>query len=213
MSHRTLDDLDAAGKRVLVRVDLNVPITDGQVTDDTRIRAAVPGIRRLHEAGAAVLLLSHLGRPAGPESRFALEPVARRLAELLEVPVRYRRSSGPASAGQLAFAAEAEPGSVTLLENTRFDARETANDPELARALAGIANVFVNDAFGTAHRAHASTEGVARLLPAYAGPLLEAELQALGRLLDGAEAPFHAVIGGAKVSDKAGVLKHLLTLA
>jgi len=213
MSHRTLDDLDAAGKRVLVRVDLNVPITDGQVTDDTRIRAAVPGIRRLHEAGAAVLLLSHLGRPAGPESRFALEPVARRLAELLEVPVRYRRSSGPASAGQLAFAAEVEPGSVTLLENTRFDARETANDPELAWALAGIADVFVNDAFGTAHRAHASTEGVARLLPAYAGPLLEAELQALGRLLDGAEAPFHAVIGGAKVSDKAGVLKHLLTLA
>lgn len=210
----TLADLDAAGRRVLVRLDLNVPLVDGQITDDTRIRAALPGLERLHAQGATVFLLSHLGRPQGPGERFALVPVARRLGELLGVPVRYAPgSSGPADKEQLAFAAAAEPGSITLLENTRFDSRETANDPEFAAALAGLADVFVNDAFGAAHRAHASTEGVARLLPAYAGPLLEAELAALGRLLHRAERPFHAIVGGAKVSDKAGVLKNLLELA
>lgn len=213
MAYRTLADLDAAGRRVLVRLDLNVPLSEGRVADDTRIRAALPGLRQLHGAGATLFLLSHLGRPEGPEARFSLAPVAERLQELLGLPVRFQAADGPASAEQLEFAAEAEPGSITLLENTRFDPGETANDPALARALAGLADAFVNDAFGTSHRAHASTEGVAKLLPAYAGPLLEAELAALGRLLQGAERPFHAVIGGAKVSDKAGVLESLLDLA
>jgi len=183
---RSVRDADVAGKRVLVRVDFNVPLEDGRVADDTRIRAALPTIRLLLERGAAeVILVSHLGRPKGPDPQFSMRPVEDRLRKLLpDEPVR-------------------------LLENTRFNPGETENDPAYARELAALADVYVNDAFGSAHRAHASTEGVARLLPAYAGLLLERELEELGSLLDAPERPFVAVLGGAKVEDKIGVLRSL----
>jgi phosphoglycerate kinase len=175
-----------AGKRVLVRVDFNVPLENGRVADDTRIRAALPTIELLLERGAAeVVLMSHLGRPKGEDPALSLEPVRARLREL--VPDER----------------------VRLLENTRFDPRETENDPELARELAAHGDLFVNDAFGSAHRAHASTEGVAHLLPASAGLLLERELEELGALLESPEQPFVAVLGGAKVADKIGVLRSL----
>lgn len=209
---QTIQDLDVAGQRVLVRVDFNAPLKDGAITDDSRIRASLPTIRALLERDATVFLISHLGRPRGAEPRFRMEPVALRLQELLEHEVRYLASDGPASAEQQEFNAQAPAGSVTMLENSRFDAREAENDPGLARILAGYADVFVNDAFGAAHRAHATTVGVAELLPSAAGLLLEAELTALGRLGDDAEQPFHVVIGGAKVSDKIGVLERLLEL-
>ena len=183
---RSVRDADVAGKRVLVRVDFNVPLEDGRVADDTRIRAALPTIRLLLERGAAeVILVSHLGRPKGPDRQFSMRPVEERLRELLP------------------------DGRVRLLENTRFNAGETENDPAYARELASLADVYVNDAFGSAHRAHASTEGVARLLPAYAGLLLERELEELGSLLEDPERPFVAVLGGAKVEDKIGVLRSL----
>ena len=183
---RRVRDADVAGKRVLVRVDFNVPLEDGRVADDTRIRAALPTIRLLLERGAAeVILVSHLGRPKGPDPQFSMRPVEERLRELLP------------------------DERVRLLENTRFNAGETENDPVYARELAALADVYVNDAFGSAHRAHASTEGVARLLPAYAGLLLERELEELGSLLEDPERPFVAVLGGAKVEDKIGVLRSL----
>lgn len=210
---RTLDDLDVAGKRVLVRVDFNVPLRDGVVQDDSRIRAALPTLRSLSEAGATLVLMSHLGRPKGPDRTLRMTPVAERLALLLGRDVRYLASDGPGSAEQQAFVAAAPAGSVTMLENTRFDARETKNDPSLARILASYADVYVNDAFGSAHRAHASTEGVARLLPGAAGLLMEAELRALGRLLHDPERPFAVILGGSKVSDKIGVITRLLDLA
>ncbi len=184
---RSVRDADVEGKRVLVRADLNVPLEDGRVADDTRIRAALPTLLLLLERGAAeVVVCSHLGRPKGPDPAFAIEPVAARLRELLEAN-----------------------GRVRVLENTRFDPRETANDPELAHELAAQADLYVNDAFGSAHRAHASTEGVAHVLPAYAGLLLERELEELGRLLESPAPPFVAVVGGAKVEDKIGVLRSL----
>jgi len=181
-----VEDADVAGKRVLVRVDFNVPLEDGRVADDTRIRAALPTIRLLLDRGASeVVLMSHLGRPKGSDPAFSLKPVEARLREL--VPDER----------------------IRLLENTRFDPRETANDPEYARELAAHCDLFVNDAFGSAHRAHASTEGVAHLLPAYAGLLLLRELEELGSLLEDPELPFVAVLGGAKVADKIGVLRSL----
>jgi phosphoglycerate kinase len=183
---RSVRDADVAGKRVLVRVDFNVPLEDGRVADDTRIRAALPTLELLLERGAAELvLMSHLGRPKGEDPAFAMEPVRERLRELLP------------------------DERVRLLENTRFNPGETKNDPELARELASHGDLFVNDAFGSAHRAHASTEGVAHLLPAYAGLLLERELEELGALLEAPEPPFVAVVGGAKVEDKIGVLRSL----
>jgi phosphoglycerate kinase len=183
---RSVRDADVAGKRVLVRVDFNVPLEDGRVADDTRIRAALPTIRLLLDRGAAeVVLMSHLGRPQGEDPAYSLEPVRARLRELLD------------------------DDRVRLLENTRFHPGETKNDPALARELAAHGDVYVNDAFGSAHRAHASTEGVAHLLPAYAGLLLERELKELGSLLDSPERPFVAVLGGAKVEDKIGVLRSL----
>jgi phosphoglycerate kinase len=183
---RSVRDADVGGKRVLLRADLNVPLEDGRVADDTRIRASLPTIELLLERGASeVIVCSHLGRPRGPDPAFAIEPVAERLLELV-------------------------PGErVRVLENTRFDAGETANDPETAHRLAEGRDLYINDAFGSAHRAHASTEGVAHLLPAYAGLLLLAELEHLGRLLGDVELPFALVIGGAKVEDKLGVLRRL----
>ena len=211
---RTLDDVEVRGKRVLVRVDFNVPVKNGEVVDDTRIRAALPTIETLLERGATLMLMSHLGRPKGaPDEASRLRPVAGRLARLLDREVRYQPTDGPAADAQQAFVAEAPHGSVTLLENTRFDARETKNDPALARVLASYADVYVNDAFGAAHRAHASTEAVAHLLPSAAGFLMERELRALARLVEDPARPFTVVLGGAKVSDKLGVITKLLELA
>jgi phosphoglycerate kinase len=211
MNKKTVRDIDVAGKRVLVRVDFNVPLdkATGQVADDTRIRAALPTIQYLRERGAKVILCSHLGRPDGRVvDRLRLQPVADRLSALLGAPV----TMAPDCVGPEveALVARMQPGDVVLLENVRFHPEEEANDPAFARQLAALADVFVNDAFGTAHRAHASTEGVARYLPAVAGLLMEKELKFLGGALTNPERPFAALIGGAKVSDKIGVLRHLL---
>lgn len=212
MRKKTVRDIDVTGRRVLVRVDFNVPLSDeGEITDDTRIRACLPTISYLVEAGAKVILCSHMGRPKGkvvPELR--LTPVATRLADLLGRPVIKAADVVGPSAQQAV--AEMEAGEVVLLENVRFHPGEEANDPELARALAALADVYAGDAFGAAHRAHASTAGVARHLPAVAGLLMERELTFLGTALSRPERPFTAVIGGAKVSDKIGVLQNLVAL-
>ena len=202
-----LDDL--RGKRALVRVDFNVPINHGTVGDQTRIDAAVPTIRFLRDAGATVILISHLGRPKGTAAaKYSLAPIAPVLAAKIGVPVQFV----PECIGAEAEAASnaAQPGEVLLLENVRFHLEEEMNDPGFARQLAKLGDVYVNDAFGSAHRAHASTEGVAHLLPAYAGLLMEKELNALGGLLAGAKRPFIVVLGGAKVSDKIAVIEHLM---
>ena len=210
MNRKTVRDIDVMGKRALVRVDFNVPIKDGRVTDDTRIVAALPTIEYLIEHGAKVILMSHLGRPKGkvvPE--MSLRPAAKRLSELLGREVKFL----PDCVGPEVEAAVAamKPGDVVLLENTRFHPEEKKNDPEFARKLAALGDVFVNDAFGSAHRAHASTEGVAHYLPAVAGFLMEKELDVLGKLLEAPEHPFIAILGGAKISDKIGVIRNLLT--
>ena len=205
---RTVRDLDPKGKRVLVRVDFNVPLDKGAVADDTRIRAALPTIRLLQARGGALALVSHLGRPKGRDAKLSLAPVAKRLGELLgrEVPLM------PDAVGQeIARRVRAlEPGEVVLLENVRFHREEEENDPAFAKALATGFDAYVNDAFGTAHRAHASTEGIARILPAYAGLLLEKELTALGGILEHPAKPFLAIIGVAKVSTKMDVLRSLV---
>jgi phosphoglycerate kinase len=207
-SKRTIRDVDPSGKKVFVRVDFNVPLADGAVADDTRIRAALPTIQYLLEHGAAVALCSHLGRPKGPDAKLSLKPVARRLGELLERDV----SLLPDSVGSAVRDAIAKlrGGDVVLLENVRFYAEEEKNDPAFAKQLASGYDLYVNDAFGAAHRAHASTEGVAKILPAFAGLLLEKELVALGGLLTAPQRPFLAIIGGAKVSTKIDVLRALL---
>lgn len=209
MNKRTIRDIDVRGKRVLVRVDFNVPLKDGAVSDDTRIRAALPTLNYLLEHGAALILCSHLGRPKGkvvPELK--MDPVATRLAELLGRPVRKLDDCiGP----EVETVAQAmQPGDVVLLENTRFHPEERANDAEFAQQLAGLADIYVNDAFGSAHRAHASTEGVAYHLPAVAGFLMEKELEFLGRAVGNPEHPYVAILGGAKISDKIGVIESLL---
>jgi phosphoglycerate kinase len=210
----TLESVSLQGRRVFVRVDFNVPLRDGRVVDDTRIRLTLPTLRELLGAGATLVLASHLGRPkGGPQEGSRLGPVAAHLAGLLGREVRYLPTDGPGTSEQQAFVHEAPEGSVTLLENTRFDPRETKNGPELAAILAGYGEVFVNDAFGAAHRAHASTEGVARLLPSCAGRLLERELAVLGRLLGDPPRPFVVLLGGAKVSDKIDVIRNLLSVA
>ncbi len=209
------DELAVSGRRVLLRVDFNVPVDgNGEVVDDTRIRAALPTIESLLSRGATLVLTSHFGRPkGGPDAKYRLAPVAERLAKLLERPVRYAPTSGPASTEQQAFVAAAPSGSITLLENSRFDPREEANDPALARVLASYADFYVNDAFGAAHRAHATTEAVAHLLPNAPGLLMKAELAALSRLVSSPRRPFAVVLGGAKVSDKLAVIERLLGLA
>ena len=213
----TLDDAPVAGRHVFVRVDLNVPIKDGVIRDDNRIRAALPTLQELLDRGCTLVLATHLGRPKGPpapgDDSARLCPVAERLSELLGREVRYLATDGPGTPEQQAFVAEAPEGSVTLLENTRFDPRETKNDMELASVFAGYAEAYVNDAFGSAHRAHASTEGVARLLPSAAGRLMERELSVLGQLVEAPERPFVVVLGGAKVSDKIAVIERLLEIA
>jgi phosphoglycerate kinase len=195
---------------VLVRVDFNVPLESGKVADDTRIRAAAPTLEMLLTGGAALGLVSHLGRPKGRDSKLSLAPVAKRLAEIIGKPVRLLEDSvGP----DVEKAVRAlKPGDVVILENVRFHPEEEKNDPGFAKQLAAGFDLYVNDAFGTAHRAHASTEGIAHLLPAYAGLLLEKELVALGRILDQPEHPFIAIIGGAKVSTKMDVLRSLVPL-
>ncbi len=206
----TLDDLDSAGMRVLVRVDYNVPLADGLVADDSRIRASLPTVNHLLETGAAVVLMSHLGRPKGPDPDLSMAPVAETLADLLGRPVRL--AAGVVGEEVARAAASLSPGQVLLLENLRFDAREKANDPDLARQLAALADAYVDDAFGTAHRAEASTVGVPALLPAYAGRLMARELEMLGAAVHEPQRPFAVIVGGAKISDKMGVLEHLLPL-
>lgn len=204
-------DADVAGKRVLVRADFNVPLEGGVVKDDTRIQAAVPTIQYLRDAGASVVVCSHLGRPDGVDPELSMAPIAARLAELIGTFV----AVAPAVVGEEveAVVASLDAGEVLLLENTRFEAGETGNDPALADALGALADVYVNDAFGAAHRAHASTEGVAHHLPAYAGLLLEREVRELTAVLTEPEEPLVVVLGGAKVSDKIGVIERFLEIA
>jgi phosphoglycerate kinase len=207
---KTIKDVEVKSKRVLVRVDFNVPLAEGKVTDDTRIRAALPTIHYLLEHGAKVILMSHLGRPKGKVvDVLRLDPVAERLAELLGRPVRKLDDCvGPEVE---AAVAEMQPSDVILLENVRFHPGDEANDPDFAKRLASLADIFVNDAFGAAHRAHASTVGVAEYLPSVAGFLMEKELTFLGQALAAPEHSFVAILGGAKVSDKIGVIDNLLT--
>jgi phosphoglycerate kinase len=217
MKKRTIRDLrddELRGKRALVRVDFNVPFDErGRITDDTRVRAALPTIRSLLERGASVMLMSHLGRPKGkPEPKYSLAPVANRLGELLDTPVRFVSSTDDDEAVEATR--RAKPGEVLLFENTRFLAGEEKNDAGLAASLARLGDFYVNDAFGAAHRAHASTEGVARhLRPAVAGLLMEKELDYLGRALGDPERPFVAILGGSKISGKIDVIESLLPKA
>ena len=208
MTLPTLDALEVGGRRVLVRADLNVPLDGGAVADDFRIRASLPTIRALRDRGATVVVASHLGRPKGTDPAFSMLPVTERLGELGRFPT----VQAPAVIGEdVVEAIETAPtGSVVVLENTRFDSGESKNDAEMADGLAALADVFVNDAFGTAHRAHASNVGVAERLPSAAGRLLEAEIEAFARLLGEPDRPYVVILGGAKVSDKLEVIKHLL---
>jgi phosphoglycerate kinase len=209
---KTIRDIDVQGKRVLVRVDYNVPVKDGKVGDDTRIRAAMPTLNYLLDKGAALILCSHLGRPkGGPDPQFSLKPVADHLSKLMGKPVQF--SSEVIGPEAEAAAKALKPGDVLVLENTRFHPGETKNDPEMAKKLASLADIYVDDAFGSAHRAHASTEGVTHFLPAVAGFLLEKEIRYLGGAIADPERPFVAILGGAKISDKIGVIKNLLAKA
>jgi len=213
MAKKTIRDVDWAGKRALVRVDFNVPLDDaGSITDDTRIRAALPTIRHLLEQGAnGVVLMSHLGRPKGKVNpKYSMRPVVERLFELLPEAAEVKKTEAVTGEAAEAAASALRPGQVLMLENTRFDAREEKNDPEMAQELARLGDVFVNDAFGAAHRANASTEGVAHLLPAVSGLLMEKELQFIGGALEEPARPFVTIIGGAKISDKIGVIENLL---
>lgn len=209
---KTIRDIDVKGKKVLVRVDFNVPLKETGVGDDTRIRAALPTIQYLLDNGAAVILCSHLGRPkGGPDPKYSMKPVAAHLATLLKKPVAFASDCiGPEAE---AAAKNLKTGEVLLLENTRFHPEEEKNDMGMAKQLASLADLFVNDAFGTAHRAHASTEGVTHFLPGVAGFLLEKEIKYLGQAVADPKRPFVTIMGGAKISDKIGVIKNLLQKA
>lgn len=207
MNKLSIADLDLRGKRVFMRVDFNVPITDGRITDDTRIEASLPSIRYVMEKGGKLILASHLGRPKGkPDLKYSLQPVAARLSELLGVPVQF-----------VAFGADPQPiqdGGVALLENLRFQPEEEKNDPEFARKLASLCDVYVNDAFGTAHRAHASTAGIAACVKvAAAGFLMQKEIESLTHALTKAEKPYVAIVGGAKISDKIELIENFINIA
>ncbi len=209
MDKKTVRDVELKGKRVLMRADFNVPLEGDTITDDTRIRAALPTIQYVLDQGASLILMSHLGRPKGSVNPdLSLKPVAARLGELLDGPV----AMAPDCVGDEVeeMAASLEPGQVLLLENTRFHSEERANDPEFAGKLAGLGDLYVNDAFGTAHRAHASTVGVAEKLPAVAGFLIEKEIKFLGKATSDPEHPYVVILGGAKVSDKIGVIENML---
>ena len=213
MKKKTFKDIDVTGKRVFVRVDFNVPQDSaGKITDDTRIRAALPTIKYLVNQNAKVILCSHLGRPKGVvNEKYSLAPVSERLAELLNMPVAMAKDViGPSAKG---LVADMKDGEIVLLENVRFHAEEEKNDNEFSKELASLADVFVNDAFGTAHRAHSSTAGVAKFLPAVAGFLMDSEIMALSNAVDHAEKPLVVILGGAKVSDKINVISTLLTKA
>jgi phosphoglycerate kinase len=212
MAKLTVRDVDVAGRKVLVRVDFNVPLdAGGQITDDTRIVASLPTIQYLLENGAAVILMSHLGRPKeGPDPKLSLAPTAARLQELLGSSVTVRFAGDCVGDEVKQAARQLQPGEVLLLENVRFHKEEEANDGDFAGQLASLADLYVNDAFGSAHRAHASTEGVAHILPAYSGLLMEREISIMGKALEDPERPFVAILGGAKVSDKMGVIGNLL---
>lgn len=210
MNKQSVKDILVRGKRVLVRVDFNVPMDDNQnITDDTRIRAALPTVQYLMGEGARILLVSHFGRPKGQvDPKYSLVPIAKRLGELLGQPVPIAPDCVGPEVEKMA--SQLQEGQVLLLENVRFHGEEEKNDPDFAKALAGLADIFVNDAFGTAHRAHASTEGVAHYIPAVAGFLMQKEVEIMGKALADPARPFVAIIGGAKVSDKIGVIENLL---
>jgi len=212
LNKKTLQDIGPRGKRVLVRVDFNVPVENGNVQDDTRIRAALPTIQYLIDRDAAVILCSHFGRPkSGPDPKYSLRPVANHLKKLINARVHFvEECVGPNAE---AAAKGLKTGEILLLENTRFYPGETKNDPQMARDLAKLADLYVNDAFGSAHRAHASTEGVAHYLPAVAGLLMEKEIRYLGQALENPERPFIVILGGAKVGDKVEVIRNLLSKA
>jgi len=208
---KTIEDIDVAGKKVLVRCDFNVPLSDGKITDDKRIVSSLPTIKYLLEKGAAVILCSHLGRPKnGPEAKFSMKPVADRLVEL---GINAQLAADVVGEDAKAKAAALKSGEILLLENVRFEKGETKNDPELSAKFAAFADIFVNDAFGTAHRAHCSTAGVAEHLPAVSGYLIKKELDVMGKALAAPERPFAAILGGAKVSDKIGVIESLIDKA
>lgn len=214
MAKKTIRDFDVRGKRVLVRVDFNVPQEkdgSGKITDDARIVAALPTIQTLMNEGAKVILMSHLGRPKGADAVFTLRPVAERLAELLDHPVQFLPSDVVVDDTVKEGVSKLSEGDVALLENTRYVAGETKNDPAFAEALASLADIYINDAFGTSHRAHASNVGVASLLPSGLGLLVEKEVEIMGGALEKPKRPFIAILGGAKVSDKIGVIDHLLS--
>ncbi len=209
MNKKTIRDIDLKGKRVLMRADLNVPLKEGVITDDTRIRAELPTIRYILDQGAALIVMSHLGRPKGKvKPELSLKPVAERLAELLGQPVKMAPDCvGPEVE---AMAKTLKPGEVLMLENTRFHPEEKKNDPDFACQLASLGEIFVNDAFGTAHRAHASNVGVAQYLPTVAGFLMEKEIDFLSRATENPERPYIVILGGAKISDKIGVIRNLM---
>ena len=207
-SKKTMSDIDVKGKRVFVRVDFNVPMEDGKITDETRILAAIPTIEQLTNRGAKVILASHLGRPKGEvKEELRLTAVGIRLSEVLDKPVTKLDDSIGQQVEETI--ANMQDGDIVLLENVRFHKGEEKNDEELAKQFAKLADIYVNDAFGTAHRAHASTEGIAKYVPAVSGLLMEEELDVLGKALSNPERPFTAIIGGAKVKDKIGVIESL----